>query len=221
MRWLFRWQHVAAGSQVRDERGALEVLRQLQGFEVPASAWERQILARRISNFDSQFLDQLCLTGAVGWGRLSPHPAMLDDSSGGTRRVVPTSVAPITFFVRDEADWMALPNIRAAHHDIEAQAGSKAICAYLGSIYETRFIQSLKSHVLSPLFTRPASLAAATNSKICCRCFFGMRSPMQTASSPNPTAAWFRAAGRVCRRSAGRGASNPALQRGLSPGWHP
>jgi len=122
MRWLLRWQHVAPGSQVRDEHGSLEVLRQLQGFEIPASAWERQILARRISNYDPKFMDQLCLTGAVGWGRLSPHPAMLDDSSVGTRRVVPTSVAPITFFVRDEAEWMALPNIRAAHRDLENQA---------------------------------------------------------------------------------------------------
>ena len=105
MRWLLRWQHVAPSSQVLGERGTLEVLRQLQGFEIPAVAWERQILARRVANYDPKFLDQLSLTGAVGWGRLSPHPATLDDSSGG-RRVVPTSVAPITFFVREEADWM-------------------------------------------------------------------------------------------------------------------
>ena len=78
----------------------------MQGFEVPANAWERQILARRMQNYDREALDDLCLTGAVGWGRLSPHPATLDNSATGTRRIVPTSVAPITFFVRDEADWM-------------------------------------------------------------------------------------------------------------------
>jgi ATP-dependent Lhr-like helicase len=105
MRWLLRWQHVASGSQVLGERGTLEVLRQLQGFEIPANAWERQILAQRVANYDPKFLDQLSLTGAVGWGRLSPHPATLEESGGG-RRVVPTSVAPITFFVREEADWM-------------------------------------------------------------------------------------------------------------------
>ena len=115
MRWLLRWQHVTPGSQVRDERGTLQVLKQLQGFEIPASAWERQVLARRINNYDPRLLDQLCLTGAVGWGRLSPHPAMLEDSSGGSRRVVPTSVAPITFFVREDAEWMALPGVHHAH----------------------------------------------------------------------------------------------------------
>ena len=118
MRWLLRWQHVAPGSQVTGERGTLEVLQQLQGFEIPANAWERQVLARRVADYDPKWMDQLCLTGAVGWGRLSPHPATLDTggaSANGTpegtspprqRRVIPTSVAPITFFVREEADWM-------------------------------------------------------------------------------------------------------------------
>ncbi len=111
MRWLLRWQHVASGSQLQGERATLEVLRQLQGFEIPANAWERQVLSRRIADYDPKWLDQLCLTGAVGWGRLSPHPATLESSNGnGTqsnrRRVIPTSVAPITFFVREDADWM-------------------------------------------------------------------------------------------------------------------
>jgi len=110
MRWLLRWQHVAPGSQVLGERGLLEVLRQLQGFEIPANAWERQVLARRVADYDPAWLDQLCLTGAAGWGRLSPHPATLEDSAGGKRRVIPTSVAPITFFLREEADWMTPQN---------------------------------------------------------------------------------------------------------------
>jgi ATP-dependent helicase Lhr and Lhr-like helicase len=119
MRWLMRWQHVAPGTQVAGERGTLEVLEQLQGFEIPANAWERQVLSRRIVDYDPKWLDQLCMTGAVGWGRLSPHPATLDSGSAGNgssegtsahrqRRVIPTSVAPITFFVREEADWMAI-----------------------------------------------------------------------------------------------------------------
>ena len=110
MRWLLRWQHVAPGTQIAGnaERGTLEILRQLQGFEIPASAWEREVLSRRISSYDPKVLDQLSLTGAIGWGRLSPHPATLEDSSDGRRRVIPTSVAPITFFVREESDWMLL-----------------------------------------------------------------------------------------------------------------
>jgi ATP-dependent Lhr-like helicase len=107
MRWLLRWQHVAPGTQLLGERGALEIIQQLQGFEAPASAWEPQILKRRIAGYAPQVLDQLCLTGAVGWGRLSPHPATLRVWSAEGRRVVPTSAAPIAFFVREDADWMA------------------------------------------------------------------------------------------------------------------
>jgi ATP-dependent Lhr-like helicase len=112
MRWLFEWQHVAPGSHVQGERGTLEVLRQLQGFEAPANAWEPSLLARRIAKYDPAALDQLCLTGAVGWGRLSPHPATIalatnDGKPAPRRRVIPTSVAPVTFFVREDADWLS------------------------------------------------------------------------------------------------------------------
>jgi ATP-dependent Lhr-like helicase len=112
MNWLLRWQHVAPGTQVRGEHGTLEVIRQLQGFEIPASSWERFVLARRISDYDPAHLDQLCLSGVVGWGRLSPHPATLEATGSyengreNRRRVVPTRVAPIAFFVREDADWL-------------------------------------------------------------------------------------------------------------------
>src|SRR5438874_7611097 len=106
MNWLLSWQHVAPSDQLIGERGTLEAIRQKQGFEAPANSWERQILRRRIADFDPKLLDQLCLTGAVGWGRLSPHPATLEALTDGKRRVIPTSVAPITFFVREDADWM-------------------------------------------------------------------------------------------------------------------
>ncbi len=128
MQWLLQWQHLAPGTQVSGERGTLEVVRQLQGFEIPANAWERQVLARRIVDYDPKWLDQLCLTGAVGWGRLSPHPATLDYSNvtratgsesspaPRQRRVIPTSVAPITFFIREDADWMTPRHPGAEHH---------------------------------------------------------------------------------------------------------
>jgi ATP-dependent Lhr-like helicase len=142
MRWLLRWQHVAAGTQVMGERGTLEVLRQLQGFEIPANAWERQVLARRIVDYDPMWLDQLCLTGAVGWGRLSPHPATIESAGTASgngegiaprqRRVIPTSVAPITFFVREEADWM-IPR-HAAGDEAEARGlshGAQLVLEFL------------------------------------------------------------------------------------------
>ena len=64
-----RARHATAG-----ERGMLEVLRQLQGFEAPRTPGSGRFSQRRVAGYAPEMLDQLCLTGAVGWGRLSPHP---------------------------------------------------------------------------------------------------------------------------------------------------
>ncbi len=131
MRWLLRWQHVAPGSQVLGERGTLETLQQMQGFEAPANSWERQILARRVADYNPKVLDHLCLTGAVGWGRVSPHPATLETVSSDRRRVVPTSVAPITFFVREDADWM-IPHREGGEEEMRGLSpGAKAVLQFL------------------------------------------------------------------------------------------
>ena len=131
MRWLLRWQHVAPGSQLLAERGTLEALQQLQGFEAPARAWERQILARRVAGYDPKVLDHLCLTGAVGWGRLSPHPATLEAVTAEGRRVIPTSVAPITFFVREDADWM-IPRRKPGEEAHALSRGASEVMSFLG-----------------------------------------------------------------------------------------
>lgn len=115
MNWLLRWHHMAPGTQLLGERGTLEALHQLQAFEAPANAWESQLLSRRVAGYSSDALDRLCLTGAVGWGRLSPHPALLQEANERDHRVVPSSVAPVTFFVRDDAEWM-----HGAHRSIPA-----------------------------------------------------------------------------------------------------
>jgi ATP-dependent Lhr-like helicase len=106
MQWLMSWQHVAPQTQLTGESGLLEALQSLEGFEAPAIEWERTILPSRIADYDPRLLDALCIVGQVGWGRLSPHPAFSSAESGGPRRVIPTSMAPVTFFLREEALWL-------------------------------------------------------------------------------------------------------------------
>jgi ATP-dependent Lhr-like helicase len=131
MRWLLRWQHAAPGTQLTGERGVLEILRQLQGFEAAANSWEHRILRQRISGYAPQIVDQLCLTGAVGWGRLSPHPATLETVTSGGRRVIPTSVAPIAFFVRDDAEWMAARRTQGDSQTQGLSAAAREVHAFL------------------------------------------------------------------------------------------
>jgi ATP-dependent Lhr-like helicase len=113
-RFLFRWQHLAPGTQLHGVEGTLHVLAQLQGYEISAAAWESDVLPRRIANYSPELLDRLCLAGEVMWGRLSPHPAFnifesVDGSGAGQRsgrRVRPTRVAPVTIFLREDARWL-------------------------------------------------------------------------------------------------------------------
>ncbi|MFZ0662939.1 MAG: DEAD/DEAH box helicase [Acidobacteriaceae bacterium] len=108
MRFALDWQHLGAQRQLTGEAGLLEALRGLEGFEAPAVEWERSLLPQRVANYDSRWLDALTLTGVIGWGRISPHLAFAAIDSGGPKRIVPTGMAPITFFVREEALWMDL-----------------------------------------------------------------------------------------------------------------
>jgi ATP-dependent helicase Lhr and Lhr-like helicase len=106
MRWLLTWQHLAPQTQLSGEEGVFEALRQLEGFEAPAVEWERTLLPARVANYDPRWLDALCLSGAVGWGRISPHPAWSAGDGAAPRRVIPTNAAPITFYIRETADWL-------------------------------------------------------------------------------------------------------------------
>ena len=105
-RWLQDWQHLAPATQLTGEEGVLAAVEQMEGFEAPASEWERTLLPMRVKDYDPRWLDNLCLAGIVGWGRISPHPAWSAQDGGAPRRVIPTSAAPITFFLRESADWL-------------------------------------------------------------------------------------------------------------------
>ncbi len=108
LEWLFGWQHLAPQTQLSGEQGLLEAVRKLQGFEAPAIEWERTLFPARVAGYDPRWLDALCLSGQVGWGRTSAHPAFHMPEQGAPRRVIPTSMAPVTFFLREEALWLDL-----------------------------------------------------------------------------------------------------------------
>jgi ATP-dependent Lhr-like helicase len=122
MRWLLDWQHLAPQTQLSGEEGVLAAIEQLEAFEAPAIEWERRLLPARIANYDSRWLDNLCLAGVVGWGRLSPHPAWLSSvEPAATRRVIPTSAAPITFYLRESSAWL--------HHALGTKSVEESVLA--------------------------------------------------------------------------------------------
>ena len=103
MRFLFAWQHVGAPGLVTSIEGLREIVAQLDGFELSASAWERAVLPARMDTYEPQLLDMLCLAGEVGWARLSVPPT----NPLNPARLVPAT--PISLFLREHADvWQRL-----------------------------------------------------------------------------------------------------------------
>ena len=110
IRFLFSWQHVSAQTQLRGRDGVLVVIRQLQGLELPAPAWEQYVLPARVKDYDPSDLEDLCLAGIVTWGRLRMNGDLPESNTDSIlkrrrRRLVPTRTAPIAFLLRDELEF--------------------------------------------------------------------------------------------------------------------
>src|SRR5581483_5450455 len=69
-RFLPAWQGV--GSQSRGLGRLIEVVSQLQGVPIPASALERDVLSARVGDYSPGLLDQLAAAGEVVWVGAGP-----------------------------------------------------------------------------------------------------------------------------------------------------
>jgi ATP-dependent Lhr-like helicase len=95
MRFLLHWQHVALEDQVNGAEGLMAVVAQLEGFELAAAAWENDVLPARVADYDGAQIDQLCLSGRMAWGRLTP----------GTK--APLRTSPIALLLRENmSGWV-------------------------------------------------------------------------------------------------------------------
>ncbi|HUR47904.1 MAG TPA: DEAD/DEAH box helicase [Acidimicrobiales bacterium] len=65
VRFLPGWHGV--GSKARGVDRVYEVITQLQGVPIPASVWERDVLASRVDGYDPRYLDELLAAGEVMW----------------------------------------------------------------------------------------------------------------------------------------------------------
>lgn len=105
VRFLLHWQHVAPGTQLAGAPGLLEVIAQLQGLQLPAAAWEREVFPARVVGYQSSMLDELCLNGTVLWGRLLPGGGEEEESSGdltrGRRRSAPNRNTTLSVLLRE------------------------------------------------------------------------------------------------------------------------
>jgi ATP-dependent Lhr-like helicase len=105
MRFLFRWQHVERSSRLTGPDGLREIVASLDGYELAAGAWERAVLPARLDRYEPSMLDMICLSGEVGWARLSTS----DPSSAVGRVPSLVPATPVALFLREhEHAWRSL-----------------------------------------------------------------------------------------------------------------
>jgi ATP-dependent Lhr-like helicase len=132
-RWeefLRSWWHLTPGTQRYGRAGVAEVIEQLQGAEWPAGEWERT-LAARVHSYRPEWLDDLCLSGEVVWGRLSLiERAVAADDRPDEEPVIwsgktPSRRTPITFMLRQDLPWL-LQAHRGSTQPAQATSGPGA-----------------------------------------------------------------------------------------------
>jgi ATP-dependent Lhr-like helicase len=102
MRFLFAWQHVDPLHRLSGLEGLRSVVATLDGFELAATSWERIVLPSRLDRYERSMLDMLCLTGEVGWARVSTPSRT---GPAGATRLVGTT--PVALFLREHAaHWL-------------------------------------------------------------------------------------------------------------------
>jgi ATP-dependent helicase Lhr and Lhr-like helicase len=139
MRFLFCWQHVAPDTQLSDARGTLEIVAQLEGLELQAAAWERDVLPARIRSYDPRHLDALTFAGEVAWGRLAPRDP--GDGSSLSRNI------PIAVVLRDDLPWLLDPLTEGSGHPGELGHAARDVLACLeqrGASFLREIMQATK-----------------------------------------------------------------------------
>ena len=137
MRFAFVWQHVDPAATLAGADGLRAIVTQLDGLELPARAWEREVLPARLERYDPATLDMLCLTGAIGWARLSTGPTQV------------VGATPIALFLREHADvWLQIADglSKSGASDSEGDPGARR--------------SEAAARILDHLTTRGASFAA-------------------------------------------------------------
>lgn len=138
-RFLLAWQRVDEEHRAEGPAGVEAVIHLLDGMELAAAAWEPDVLALRVKDYHPQWLDQLCLTGRVGWGRLSP-PQNLN-----ARTSAPLRSTPMAVFDRENlASWLELSHRPLA---IDLTPDTEMVLqtiAQSGAIFFTELVRAAK-----------------------------------------------------------------------------
>jgi ATP-dependent Lhr-like helicase len=181
MRFLFRWHQLASDAdddRRAGEAGLADVLRQLEGHAAPAAAWEDDLLAARVSDYEPAMLDRLCAVGRVVWWR--PTDAVSDAQRSGPIRGTPIVLAERDALPHWQQAAGATPN-DAPPLSSKARAVLEALRTHGASFFAD--LQRDASLLGEPTEAALAELVA--QGLVTCDSFAGLRALVMTADKRN------------------------------------
>jgi ATP-dependent Lhr-like helicase len=144
MRFLLHWQHVAGEDSVKGAEGLMAVVEQLEGFELAAAAWENDVLPARVADYDGALIDQLCLSGRVAWGRLTP-------GSKAPLRTSPISLLLREHVSRGSAEGEALTGLSSEAKAVREALEKRGASFFHEVLQETQLLPTLVERGLAEL----------------------------------------------------------------------
>jgi ATP-dependent Lhr-like helicase len=127
LRFLVGWQRVSPDARMEGGDAVEILVRQLEGFEAPAGAWETEILPARLAEYEPSWLDDQCLSGRIVWARLRPRSAR---PGGSERNPAPVRTTPITLLARRHAPLWASLSVPADTAGLSSRA--RAVADHIG-----------------------------------------------------------------------------------------
>jgi ATP-dependent Lhr-like helicase len=122
LRFLFEWQRVAPDARMRGPDAVAAVLGQLEGCELPAGAWETEVLPARINEYEPAWLDEHCLAGRFVWTRLASR------ATDPERGAAPVRATPIALIARRNLKVWSAFQTALAPDQLTANARAVADC---------------------------------------------------------------------------------------------
>jgi ATP-dependent Lhr-like helicase len=166
-RFLLAWQRVSGENRTEGPEGVKAVLDLLDGYELFAAAWEPDVLALRVKEYSPAWLDQLCFTGRIGWGRMT-----LPKNLTG-RLTIPIRSAPISLFARDNlVHWHTLS---AAPEPGEFSPDAECMVTTLSQGGALFFSELVKRSGLLPSRAEQALIELSAQGRVTVDSFEGLR----------------------------------------------
>jgi ATP-dependent Lhr-like helicase len=166
-------EHHAEGPE-----GLEAVLDLLDGCELPLGAWETEVLRVRVAEYDPHWLDRLCFSGRIGWGRLTTP------QNPKARAFAPLRTSPIALYRRDNLDdWL---HLAAGATTIELSTDTQTVLETLSHGGALFFAELVRRSRLLPSQVEQALSELAALGFVTCDGFDGLRA-LLVPSDKRPT----------------------------------